>query len=367
MREVIILTGKIGSGKTTSLINWIKNNKNIAGIVTLTKKGKRVLWDVGSNEEKCFEVDESFNGPVQKIGQFIFDEEAFTWAEKFVKEYDFNNVNSFVIDEAGLLELNKKGFYNAIQNLLRLTKDKNIKIIFVVREQCIEKFIELFDLKDVKIYTKENFNSSFLTCPPRRILNYSLLKFTAYILCGGKSSRFGTDKALVELKGKKIVEIIADELKKVFNKIVLVTPDAAKYEFLKMECINDVYTGCGPLAGIHTALKHSETEKNFIISCDLPLMKADLIKYIAEYQTEKNIIIPKAGDKKQYLCAVYSKGILPEVEKLLEQTKNLPKCASPYDLINLTGYELIDFDTLGIFDFKFFFNLNTREDLNMIL
>ncbi|MBA4317543.1 MAG: hypothetical protein C0412_04005 [Flavobacterium sp.] len=360
MREVIILTGKIGSGKTTSLFNWVKNNKNIAGIVTVTNNGKRILWDVASNNEIIFEVDESFNGPVQRIGQFIFDEEAFTWAENHINNYDFDYVDSFVLDEAGLLELNKKGFYNAIQNLLLLTQDKEIKIIFVVREQCVDKFIELFNLKNIFICTKEDFNSSFL------ILNSSLIEYTAYILCGGKSTRFGTDKALVELNGKKIVEIIADELKKVFSKIVLVTPDAPKYEFLKMECINDVYTGCGPLAGIHTALKHSETEKIFVISCDMPLMKADIIKYIAEYQTDKKIIIPKAGDKKQYLCAVYNKNMLPEVEKLLEQTKNLPKCASPYDLINLTGYELIDFDTLGIFDIKCFFNLNTKEDLEKL-
>ncbi len=190
--------------------------------------------------------------------------------------------------------------------------------------------------------------------------------YSAYILCGGKSSRFGTDKALVELKGKKIVEIIADELKKVFSKIVLVAPDSSKYEFLKKESINDVYTNCGPLAGIHTALIHSETEKIFVISCDLPLIKSEVIKYIIEYKTDKNIIIPKAGDKKQYLCAVYNKSILPEAEKLLEQTKDLPKCASPYDLINLTGYELIDFDTLPKFDKKCFFNANTKEDLTGI-
>jgi hypothetical protein len=41
---------------------------------------------------------------------------------------------------------------------LQITKEKKIKIIFVVREQCVDKFIELFNLKDVNIYTKENIN-----------------------------------------------------------------------------------------------------------------------------------------------------------------------------------------------------------------
>ncbi len=160
MSEVIILTGKIGSGKTTILTNWLKGEQNAAGIVTLTKNSKRILRDVSSNEEKMFEVDESFNGPVQRIGQFIFDEQAFVWAENIINNCNYDDADTFVLDEAGLLELNKKGFYNAIQNLLTITKDKEIKIIFVVREQCVEKFMELYNLKDVKIYSKEYFNSS---------------------------------------------------------------------------------------------------------------------------------------------------------------------------------------------------------------
>lgn len=197
-------------------------------------------------------------------------------------------------------------------------------------------------------------------------MNSILYKYTAFILCGGKSKRFGTDKALVELKGKKIVEIIAGELEKVFNKTILVTPNPEKYAFLNLECINDVFVNCGPLAGIHTALKHSVTEKNFIISCDMPLMKSEVIKYIAEYKSDKNIIIPKAADKNQYLCGVYGNTVLPEAEKLLEETIDMEKCASPYDLINITGYELIDFDTLGLFDTKCFFNLNTKEELDSL-
>jgi molybdopterin-guanine dinucleotide biosynthesis protein A len=198
-------------------------------------------------------------------------------------------------------------------------------------------------------------------------MNSVLDKYTAYILCGGKSSRFGTDKALVKMNNKTLVEIIAGELKKVFDKTVLVTAKTDEYSFLNLECINDVYLNCGPLAGIHAALKHSGTEKNFIISCDMPLMSGEVIKYIADYKTDKHIIIPNAGDKKHYLCAVYGKSILPDVEALLKQTKDMEKCASPYDLINITGYELIDFDALPIFDKKCFYNLNTINDYKTII
>lgn len=157
MCEYYILTGKIGSGKTTFITNWLKEVDNTAGIITITKDGKRVLRDVAGNEERRFEVDDSFEGPVLKVGQFIFDETAFTWVADKID--DITNEDCFILDEAGLLELNKKGFYNAIIKLLRVTKEKDIKLVFVVREQCVDAFMELFELKNVKICNKENFNS----------------------------------------------------------------------------------------------------------------------------------------------------------------------------------------------------------------
>ncbi len=190
-----------------------------------------------------------------------------------------------------------------------------------------------------------------------------MIDMPAYILCGGKSSRFGTDKALVEINGKKLIEIVAGELKKVFNNIVVVTAKEKEYEFLNLECINDIYFNCGPLAGIHTVLKHAGKGKAFIISCDLPSITTDAIEYIAGFKTEKPVIIPSSGGKKHYLCGVYHTSILAEAERLLEATKEKEKCASPYDLISVTGYETIDFDSLPGFGREIFFNLNSKEDL----
>ena len=192
------------------------------------------------------------------------------------------------------------------------------------------------------------------------------MNYNAYILTGGKSSRFGTDKALIKLGGKPIIQIIADELKKIFQIVTLVTDRPGDYSFLSLESVADTYTAGGPLAGIHTALKHSVAERNFIISCDMPLINSEIIKYIIEYPTDKNIVIPFADGRKQYLCAIYNKCTLKNAEALLEATKNDLRSASPYDLIMACGYELIDFDAQDIYDKKCFFNLNSPEDLSLI-
>ncbi|MCK7517639.1 MAG: NTP transferase domain-containing protein [Ignavibacteriales bacterium] len=67
--------------------------------------------------------------------------------------------------------------------------------------------------------------------------------------------------------------------------------------FLKLPVVNDIFIGKGPLAGIHSALKNSSTEKNFIISCDMPLISVELIKYLINLNSEKAILLPKSNRK----------------------------------------------------------------------
>ena len=44
---------------------------------------------------------------------------------------------------------------------------------------------------------------------------------TGIILCGGKSTRMQTNKALLKLGEKTVLEIILDEMRKVFDKVIL--------------------------------------------------------------------------------------------------------------------------------------------------
>jgi len=186
---------------------------------------------------------------------------------------------------------------------------------------------------------------------------------TAYILCGGKSKRFGSDKALFEIDGIPIIEIIIKKLKKTFNRVILAAEKPEKYSFTRLECIADIYKECGPLGGIHAALNNSKTGRIFIVTCDMPFIDEKIMQYLTEYETDKKIVIPKSGGKNHHLFGIYAKSLLPAAEELLERTKDLGKCASPYDLISISGCEIIDFDLLPQFNNNSFFNLNAPEDL----
>jgi molybdopterin-guanine dinucleotide biosynthesis protein A len=190
---------------------------------------------------------------------------------------------------------------------------------------------------------------------------------TGIILCGGKSSRMQTNKALLKLKDKTVIEIVAVKLKSIFNQVLISSNDSNEYDFLNLPVVNDVFIGKGPLAGIHSALKNSSTEKNFIISCDMPMISVELINYLIKLNTEKSILLPRSNGRIQQLCGIYSKSVIDEIEnifKLLEKDKNIK--GSVFELLERVTVEFIDIDDLNFYNKNIFLNMNSPEDYELI-
>jgi molybdopterin-guanine dinucleotide biosynthesis protein A len=187
-------------------------------------------------------------------------------------------------------------------------------------------------------------------------------------LSGGKSGRIGTNKSLLQIEGKPLIQRLVDLLDPIFSEVVISSNEPDLYNFTGKKIVQDVFTGRGPLAGIHSALKYTETQKNFIASCDLPLISAEIINYMLDYQSEKDIILPMANDRIQQLCGIYSKNILSEVEKLLIESnqKNSQLKGSIYELIDWVPTEIVEVDQLDFYNSDLFLNINTPEDYNYL-
>ncbi len=189
--------------------------------------------------------------------------------------------------------------------------------------------------------------------------------FTAIVLAGGKSHRMGREKALLPIGDKTIIEILIEKLKPLFPEIILSTNTPNEFLFLKIKMVEDFYKNAGPLGGIHAGLLESNTEKNFIISCDLPLMETDLINFICNFETDKKIKVCKIGDNIEPTFGFYSKSIIDDLEVLLNlhlqqglNTKEL----SVNNLIEKVGAEVIDPTYLPFYNDDLFYNMNTFED-----
>ncbi len=79
----------------------------------------------------------------------------------------------------------------------------------------------------------------------------------AYVLAGGKSRRFGSDKARAMLAGQPLLLHVARQLEPVCSCVWVVAQRAGQYDDLGLPTLGDLALGLGPLAGLQTALSHA--------------------------------------------------------------------------------------------------------------
>ena len=145
---------------------------------------------------------------------------------------------------------------------------------------------------------------------------------TLAILAGGKSSRMNyNNKALLSYKEKTFIENII-EAGKNFKKVVIVANNKEIYRDFNVDVISDIYVGNGPLSGIHSALSYSDTDKVLCVACDMPLISKDTLEFLANVKEEYEILVPRVNDRLQPLCSIYSKKIIGQIEKALENGDN---------------------------------------------
>ena len=190
---------------------------------------------------------------------------------------------------------------------------------------------------------------------------------TGIILCGGRSSRMLTNKALLKLSDKTVIEIVLNEMETVFDEVIISTNECDDFPFLNILIIKDIEVNRGPLEGIYSALKESQTEKNFITTCDLPLINHKLINHIANNISEKEIVIPSINGIPQRLFGIYNKSVIEKIEKIFRLSENDKTIkGSVYDLHQRVSVALVEIAHLPYYNENMFMNMNTPEDYKSI-
>ena len=188
---------------------------------------------------------------------------------------------------------------------------------------------------------------------------------TGIILAGGKSSRMGVNKSFLRIGSQTIIERITDLMKSIFTEVIIITNTPEEYSFLQLPLFEDIFKGQGPLGGIHSGLTHSKTGKNFVISCDIPLIAREMIEYIVNYKTERPIVFCEAAGYHQPLAGVYEKKVLAEIEKVLisgDQTSD----KSLHHFFKIVNSEIIYTTNLPIYTDELFLNVNDTLDFEAL-
>jgi nucleoside-triphosphatase THEP1 len=143
--KIIILTGEVQTGKTTSLQQFCAQRNNVAGILTPIIKGKRMFYDISG--KISFEMEASEGEEKLIIGKYLFSAASFKKANHILlQESKRDHIGYLIIDEIGPLEIKQqKGFYNSFTAILNSLF--SYTLIIVVRQALVEDVVALFNLK----------------------------------------------------------------------------------------------------------------------------------------------------------------------------------------------------------------------------
>ncbi len=183
---------------------------------------------------------------------------------------------------------------------------------------------------------------------------------SAFILAGGKSTRMGVDKAFATLNGRTLVAR-ALELARSVTADVRIVGNAAKFGAFA-PVVEDVFRDCGPLGGIHAALRASQEELNLVLAVDVPFVSLALLQYLIKRARGSlaMVTVARAGGGWQPLCAVYRRDFADIAENALRAGRY--KIDALFDGASMQVISAEELETAG-FAPRIFRNLNTPEEL----
>ncbi len=114
------------------------------------------------------------------------------------------------------------------------------------------------------------------------------MKWPAYVLAGGRSSRLGQDKARASIDDETtVIEAVVSSLFEQFSRWTVIAERAGKFEDLNLRTIADETPHQGPVGGILRACQDCESEYFFIVSCDRVGLKAQWAAQLAQVVDEQ--------------------------------------------------------------------------------
>jgi molybdenum cofactor guanylyltransferase len=191
------------------------------------------------------------------------------------------------------------------------------------------------------------------------------MSVSGYVQAGGGSTRFGKDKALVELGGRTMLARTTELVASVCREAIIVAA-AGKYPDPPAPLLADRWPGQGPLGGILTALQSSALRGtpstwNLIVGCDMPFLARDWLEFLCQRaeRSAAQVVVAESANGLEPLCACWKTASAPAVQaafdarvrKVTEAMKRLPR-----EVLDVPVWKR--FDTEG----RLFWNMNTPAD-----
>jgi molybdopterin-guanine dinucleotide biosynthesis protein A len=153
----------------------------------------------------------------------------------------------------------------------------------------------------------------------------------AIILCGGKSSRMGRDKATLPFGPEQMLQRVVRLVREVVepaNIVVVAAPDQELPMLPAAVAVaRDLHKDRGPLEGLAAGLRQlaGRADAAYATACDVPLLKPAFVARMFELLGDHEIAVPRDGEHHHPLSAVYRVSVLLHVERLLSADRLRPR------------------------------------------
>jgi molybdopterin-guanine dinucleotide biosynthesis protein A len=159
---------------------------------------------------------------------------------------------------------------------------------------------------------------------------------SAIILAGGRSSRMGSDKALLSLPGAQQVTFVEHLVSLITThcpEVVLVARDAAQASQFaslttlagRVQIITDLIPGGGPLMGLYSGLRAIHASRALLAAVDMPFVSSAMLALLLAQATDEAVLLPVVDNAPQVLLAVYPSVLLPIIEERLQAGQRGPR------------------------------------------
>lgn len=202
---------------------------------------------------------------------------------------------------------------------------------------------------------------------------------TLVILAGGKSSRMGQDKVLLETHGRTFIERVFINALEYFERIIISTDTPEHAEKVKQlpafadnkpEIVTDLYEAAGPIGGIRTVFEACDVSRFAIIPVDVPFADMRVLKALYDRCMKKAAFLKIGDGRLEPLIAAYDRSGYEEIRAAQEAGLNKIRMVfSKKDTEIITDAQLKgQIPDLESLDFeKAFRNYNTPEEYKEIL
>ena len=188
-----------------------------------------------------------------------------------------------------------------------------------------------------------------------------------YVLAGGGSTRFGRDKALVEIDGMAMLLRMRMLLSSVAQPVNVIAPPL-RYTALGIASMSDRWEGQGPLAGIITVLLAGRenvkaAEWNLIVGCDMPFLTQEWLSYLVERSlvSGAEVVVPRSAQGLEPLCGCWRTSAADKLQSVFDSgVRKITEAMKNLEMEVVDEADWKRFDTAG----RLFWNMNTAADFD---